>query len=362
MLRRCWLKQGSQPLQSFRTFQLRGGRVLLVLMATLMLSACSGIVSPPPGDESLSHLSGRLIIDGSSTVFPVAQAMAEEFGYKATNVQIPVGISGTGGGFTKFCSGESDITNASRPIKPIEEEHCAETETSFIEVPVAWDGLSVLVNPENDWTDCLTVAQLRRIWEPAAERVVVRWSDVDPAFPDLPLTLYGPGTDSGTFEYFTQVITGEAGFSRGDFTGSEDDNILIQGVAGDRSAMGFFGFAYYVENRERLKLLAVDNGDGCVLPSDETIADGTYQPLSRPIFMYVDGSTAQRTETREFFRFMLEEGEPIVADVGYIPFGAEVNKIFLERVLNGRTGSVFSDRESSAGVGVEDLLFPEERP
>lgn len=353
------MKQGSQPLHHVKH---KHRRLLPLLAALLLITGCSGVVAPPAGDASLSHLSGRIIMDGSSTVYPVAQAMAEEFGYLATNVQVPVGISGTGGGFTKFCDGQSDIANASRPVKAIEEEHCAGNGYAFIEVPVAFDGLSVLVNPENNWVDCLTVDQLRRIWEPAAERTVTSWQDIDPAFPDLPLTLYGPGTDSGTFEYFTEVITGEAGYSRGDFTGSEDDNILIQGVAGDRSALGFFGFAYYVENQSRLKLLAVDNGDGCVAPSEETIADGTYQPLSRPIFMYLEAGTATREEAQAFMRFILEEGRPVVSDVGYIPFPEDINVIFLNRVLEGRTGSVFTDREASSGTTLEELLFEEERP
>lgn len=220
----------------------------MLLIASMLVTACRGIESPPPGDDTLAHLSGRIIIDGSSTVYPIAQAIAEEFGYLASNVQIPVGISGTGGGFTKFCAGESDITNASRPIRQIEADACAANGIEFIELPVGFDGLSVMVNPDNDWATCLTVDQLRHMWEPDAERTIDNWNDIDPGFPDEPLLLYGPGTDSGTFEYFTQVITGEVGFSRGDFTGSEDDNILVQGVAGNTGALGFFGFAYYVEN------------------------------------------------------------------------------------------------------------------
>lgn len=356
--RERWPKQESQPL---RNAMINHWRLLPVLALLVLLTGCSGVVSPPEGDASLSHLSGRIIMDGSSTVYPVAQAMAEEFGYLATNVQIPVGISGTGGGFSKLCDGQTDLANASRPVKTIEQDRCAENNIDFIEVPVAYDGLSVLVNPENDWVDCLTVDQLRRIWEPAAERTVTSWRDVDPAFPDLPLTLYGPGTDSGTFEYFTEVITGEAGYSRGDFTGSEDDNILIQGVAGDRSALGFFGFAYYMENQDRLKLLAVDNGEGCVLPTEETIADGSYQPLSRPIFMYLDAETASGDAAQEFMRFILEQGAPIVTDVGYIPLPEDVTAILVNRVLEGRTGSVFTNREAGAGVQLDDLLFDEER-
>lgn len=328
---------------------------------SIFITACSGIVAPPPGNDSLADLSGRIIIDGSSTVYPIAQAVAEEFGYLAGDVQIPVGISGTGGGFTKFCDNETSISNASRPIKQIEVEECHANGIEFIEVPVAFDGLSVLVHPDNDWVTCLTVEQLRRMWEPEAEREVTSWQDIDPSYPDEPLVLYGPGTDSGTYEYFTQVITGEEGASRGDFTGSEDDNILIQGVAGNVSALGFFGYAYYVENQDRLKAVAVDNGNGCVLPSDETIADGTYQPLSRPIFMYVNADDAAREEVQAFLEFLLTEGPDIIREVGYIPFPEDTYETLLDRVMARRTGSVLMDADTSEGTRLSDLLFEEER-
>ena len=335
--------------------------MLLTLAVGVLSTACSGVVEPPTGDDSLSDLSGRIVIDGSSTVYPIAQAVAEEFGYLADDVQIPVGISGTGGGFTKFCDNESDITNASRPIKEIEIEACHANGIEFIEIPVAFDGLSVLINPDNDWVDCLTVEQLKRIWEPEAEGEVTSWQDIDPSFPDEPLVLYGPGTDSGTYEYFTDVITGEEGASRGDFTGSEDDNILIQGVAGNVSALGFFGYAYYVENQDRLDVLAIDNGDGCVKPTEETIAEGTYQPLSRPIFMYVNAEDAEREEVQAFMEFLLTDGPEIVQEVGYIPFPEETYDMLLERVMARRTGSAISEADTSGGTRLSDLLFEEER-
>lgn len=357
--------KGRQPLRHRITLHRRSHCALAILLFTsLLLSACSGVEAPPPGDDSLADISGRIIIDGSSTVYPISQAIAEEFGYLAGDVQIPVGVSGTGGGFTKFCAGESDITNASRPIKPVEIEACEESGVNYIELPVAFDGLSVMVNPENDWVSCLTVEQLRHIWEPEAERIVTSWSDIDPSFPDEPLHLYGPGTDSGTYEYFTEVIIGESGASRGDYTGSEDDNILIQGVAGNDSALGFFGYAYYVENQDRLKLLGVDNGDGCVAPSEETIADGSYQPLSRPIFLYVNADDADREEAAQFVRFLLTEGPDIIFEVGYIPFPDDIYAILYDRFLNGRTGTAFGgddDGEEAAGVRLDDLLFPAER-
>lgn len=320
-----------------------------------------------PGDDSevdYSALSGRVTVDGSSTVFPVTQAMAEEFSLVADGVQVPVGVSGTGGGFTKFCNGETDIQDASRPIKAEEADVCEANGIEYVEIPVAFDGLSVLVNPENDWVECLTVEQLKTIWEPEAEGTITRWNQVDPSFPDEPLVLYGPGTDSGTYDYFTSVITGEEGASRGDFTGSEDDNILVQGIAGNRSALGFFGYAYYVENQDALKLVAVDDekGDeGCVEPSEETIEDGTYQPLSRPIFIYVSATAAERPEVSAFIDFYLNEGPNIIPQIGYIPFSVEIYDTLYERFTSGRTGSVFAEGGSASGVTVEDLLYQDER-
>lgn len=350
--------RGRQPLPGLW----RIARVVTVLVISLsVLSACSGVVAAPPPDDSLSDLSGRIIIDGSSTVYPVSQAIAEEFGYLASNVQIPIGVSGTGGGFTKFCTGETTLNNASRPIRDIEAAECAANGIEFIELPIAFDGLSVLINPANDWVACLTVDQLQRIWEPEAEGVITSWAQVDPSFPDEPLLLYGPGTDSGTYEYFTEVITGETGGSRGDFTSSEDDNILIQGVAGNESALGFFGFAYYVENQDKLKLVAVDNGDGCIEPSGETIANGTYQPLSRPIYIYVNADHAMRDETAALVDFYLNHGTSIIQEVGYIPFPEEMYATLVDRFQAGRTGSVFLESGITGGVRLEDLLFEEER-
>jgi phosphate transport system substrate-binding protein len=251
-------------------------------------------------DTDLGALEGRVNIDGSSTVFPVTQAMAEEFNLVASNVQVPVGVSGTGGGFAKFCEGETDISNASRPISEDETELCEENDILFIEVPVAYDGLSVVVNPENDWATCLTVEELGVMWAPEAENEITNWNQIRDDFPDAELVLYGPGTDSGTYDYFTDAVTGEEGASRGDFTGSEDDNVLVQGVSSDVNALGFFGYSYYVENTDSLKLVAIDdgddsNGEGCIEPSAETINNGTYQPLSRPLFIYVNAEAAEPT-------------------------------------------------------------------
>jgi phosphate transport system substrate-binding protein len=329
-------------------------------------TATQGQATQPSATQEvdLSSLSGRVVIDGSSTVYPVTQAMAEEFGLVAPNVQVPVGISGTGGGFKKFCAGETDIQDASRPITETEAQECEANGIEYIEIPVAFDGLSVLVNPANDWVECLTVSQLKKIWEPEAEGQVMRWSDVDPTFPNEPLVLYGAGTDSGTYDYFTSVITGKEGASRGDFTGSEDDNILVQGIAGNSGALGFFGYAYYVENRDLLKLVAIDDekGDeGCVEPTPETIENGTYQPLSRPIFIYVSTAAYERPEVDAFVHFYLNDGPTVIPEIGYIPFSSEMYDTLYQRYRSGRTGSVFGEHGSTSGVTVADLLYPDER-
>lgn len=326
--------------------------------------AMSGDPTATTGESvDLGDLSGRVNIDGSSTVFPVTQAMAEEFQLVARGVQVPVGVSGTGGGFKKFCEGETDISNASRPISETEAELCESNDIEYIEIPVAFDGLSVIVNPANDWAECLTVSQLATMWEPDAEGRITSWNQIDPSFPDEDLILYGPGTDSGTYDYFTGVITGEEGASRGDFTGSEDDNILVQGIAGNTSAIGFFGYAYYVENSSVLKLVAVDNedGNGCVEPSPETIEDGSYQPLSRPIFVYVSTAAYDRPEVNAFVDFYLNEGPNIIPEIGYIPFSVQMYDTLYERFVSGRTGSVFAGGGSAKGVTVNDLLFEDER-
>jgi len=286
-------------------------RTSAAVAAAVLLSACGG----DAGNAGSGSLSGSVSIDGSSTVFPVAEAVAEEFQIANQNVRVTVGVSGTGGGFQRFCGGETDISNASRPIDDDEREECAANGVEFNEVSVAWDGLSVIVNPANDFVECLTVQELRRIWQPSSS--VRTWQDVRPSWPAEAIRLYGPGTDSGTFDYFTETINGESGASRPDFQASEDDNILVQGVAGDRYALGYFGYAYYSENTDRLKLVAVDGGSGCVLPTDETIEDGTYAPLARPLFMYVNHAALLRPEVRAYVDFLLTEAPAIVPSTGY---------------------------------------------
>ncbi len=256
--------------------------------ATSGASGDSGAPAAPANAEELKSLSGDVIVDGSSTVYPITAAASEEFNQYAPNVRIPVGVSGTGGGFKKFCAGETDIQDASRPVTPKEVETCAAAGIEFIELPVAYDGLAVVVNPQNDWVDHLTVDELKKVWEPAAQGKITNWNQVRDGFPDLPLKLYGPGTDSGTFEYFTEAIVGKAKESRGDYQASEDDNVLVQGVSGDKGALGYFGLAYVTENAGKIKAVPVKKGDAApVGPSIETVKDGTYQPLSRPLFIYI---------------------------------------------------------------------------
>jgi phosphate transport system substrate-binding protein len=276
----------------------------------LALTACGG------GDSSSGDgMAGSVLIDGSSTVFPIAEAVAEEFQAANPNVRVTVGFSGSGGGFQRFCAGETDLSNASRPIRETEIEACRAAGIEFTEVTVAWDGLSVIVNPANDFVSCLTVDELARIWGPGTD--VQTWNDVRSEWPSEDIRLYGPGTDSGTFDYFTEVINGESGASRPDFQASEDDNILVQGVAGDTYALGYFGYAYYAENSDRLKLVEVDGGNGCVAPTDATIEDGSYAPLSRPLFVYVKHTALARPEVRAYVDFMLEEAPTLVPATGY---------------------------------------------
>jgi phosphate transport system substrate-binding protein len=268
-------------------------------------------------------LSGAINADGSSTVFPITQAVAEEFQAENQGVDIAVGTSGTGGGFEKFCAGETDFSDASRPINPDDEvPACEKTGVEYIEIQVAVDGLSVMVNPENDFVECLTTDELAAIWGPDSS--ISSWKDVRPGFPDQELTLYGPGTDSGTFDYFTDAVNGEEGASRSDYTASEDDNVLVQGIAGDPNALGYFGYAYYEQNADKLKVLGVDSGSGCVTPDSKTITSGEYAPLSRPLFMYVSKEAAGRAEVRAFVDFYLETMNQLVPEVGYVPVPEDV--------------------------------------
>ncbi|RMG87353.1 MAG: PstS family phosphate ABC transporter substrate-binding protein [Bacteroidetes bacterium] len=293
----------------------------LLLVGALFIVGCGG--NAQEQNDSEQALTGTIKVDGSSTVYPITEAVAEEFRAEAPKVKVTIGVSGTGGGFKKFSRGETDISDASRPIKESEAAACKENGIDYVELTVAYDGLAVVVNPQNDWATSLTTEELKKIWEPAAQDKIVNWNQIRPEFPDHKLTLLGPGTASGTFDYFTEAIVGESGASRGDYMPSEDDHVLVQGVAGDKYALGFFGLAYFEENQDKLKLVAVDNGNGPVLPSIETVKNGTYAPLSRPIFIYVNAQSVKRPEVVKFVEFYLTEAADLVKDVGYVPLQKE---------------------------------------
>ena len=298
-----------------------------------------------------ASLSGDISIDGSSTVFPITEAVAEEFGILAKgNVRVTVGISGTGGGFKKFCNSEIDISDASRPVKANEVNLCADAGIEFIEIPVAIDGLTVMVHPGNDFAQCMTIDELHTVWGPDSEDKITNWNQIRDGWPDQRLDLYAPGVDSGTFDYFTETVNGESQASRGDFTASEDDNVLVQGISGDRGSLGYFGYAYYAENTNRLKSVAIDGGNGCVTPTDETINNGTYAPLSRPLFIYVRRDSAEIPHVRAFVEYFLSaEGRQLVAEVGYIPFPDDVYDLALARFHNGATGTLFGGENPKKG-------------
>jgi phosphate binding protein len=290
-----------------------------IALAALALAACSS--NPAGGNGSGDQLSGAVKVDGSSTVAPLSEAAAALYADEQPQVKVSVGTSGTGGGFEKFCAGETDISDASRPIKDEEKKACADKGIEYVELVVANDALSVVVNKENNWADCLTVEQLKKVWEPGSK--VKSWKDIDSKFPNEPLKLYGPGTDSGTFDYFTDEINGEEGASREDYEASEDDNVLVSGVAGSKGALGYFGFTYYEENSDKLKVLKVDGGDGCVEPSLETAQDGTYKPLSRPLFIYVAKKSAEKKQVKDFVDFYIENIDDVVNEAKYIPLTDE---------------------------------------
>jgi len=301
-------------------------------------------------------------IDGSSTVYPITEAVAEEFQKTEKGLKVTVGISGTGGGFKKFCSGETDISDASRPIKKTEAELCKKNGIEYIELPLAYDGLAVLVNPKNTWVKSITVKELKKIWEPEAKGKITKWNQIRPEWPNKEIHLYGPGVDSGTFDYFTEAIVGKAQASRGDYTASEDDNVLVQGIATDQLALGFFGLAYYENNRDRLKLVAIDdeddkNGKGPQLPTYENILKGVYQPLSRPLFIYVSKKAAEKPEVKKFVEFYLKKGAALSKETGYIALPEKAYELALKRFQKRMTGSVFSGVQ--VGVKIEDLLKKE---
>jgi phosphate transport system substrate-binding protein len=299
-------------------------------------------------------------IDGSSTVFPIAEAVAEEFQVsKKGKVRVTVGIAGTGGGFKRFCRGETDIANASRPILKQEMADCRAAGIKYLELPVAFDALTVVVNPANTWIKSLSVADLKKMWEPGAQGHITQWNQVRSEWPAQPLMLFGPGADSGTFDYFTEAVNGKAKASRGDFTASEDDNTLVQGVENNKNALGYFGFAYYIAHKDKLKAVAIFNDKGkAVIPSLEAVIDGSYQPLARPLFIYVRDAAAQRPEVQQFIKFYLTEGAALAKEVGYVPLPPQSYKIALEHFNNKKLGTVFGG-VSEVGITIEKLLARE---
>jgi phosphate transport system substrate-binding protein len=316
------------------------------------LMACGG---PTP-----ARAQSVIKIDGSSTVFPIAEAVAEEFQIsKRGKVRVTVGIAGTGGGFKRFCRGETDISNASRPILKEEMEVCRAAGIKYLELPVAFDALSVVVNPKNDWVKTLAIADLKKMWEPGAQGRVKTWNQIRPEWPNQPLMLFGPGADSGTFDYFTEAVNGKAKASRGDYTASEDDNVLVQGVENNKNALGYFGFAYYVGHKDKMRAVPVINPKNQpVGPSIETVNDGSYQPLSRPLFIYVRDTAAQRPEVKEFIAFYLGDGADLVKEVGYVPLPPQAYKLAQQHFNGGKLGTVFGGIPE-VGVTIDALLARE---
>lgn len=321
--------------------------VLTTVLSVFVLAACGGDGQPKQGRGSSSE---QIAVDGSSTVFPLAEAAAEAFGHSATGgARVTVGESGTGGGFSKFCRGETQISNASRPISSEEMAECASANIQYVEIPIAFDGISVVVHPSNP-VNGMTMAQLRQFWQPSAERTITNWNQVNRAWPNLNLQLFGPGTASGTFDFFTEAVNGDGGASRTDYSPSEDDNVLVQGVASNPGALGYFGYAYYEQNRERLKALAVDG----VAPSPETIAAGQY-PLSRPMFIYVNAEALRRPQVRRFVDYFIQNATTLAPQVGYVPLPAEAYTAFSQRVAQRQTGTAFGGH-NEVGLSIQELL------
>lgn len=310
--------------------------ILQTAFAFIILSFLISCQGNQSGQQGAAKLTGSISIDGSSTVYPITEAVAEEYRASQPDVKVTVGLSGTGGGFKKFGRGEIDICNASRPIKSTEDSICKAHNIGYIELMAAYDGLAIVVNPQNDWVKDITVAELKKIWEPAAQGTIKRWNQIRPEWPSEELHLYGAGVESGTFDYFTEAIVGKTDESRGDYTASEDDNVLVQGIASDKFALGFFGLAYFDENQDKLKLVAVndendDNGEGAILPTIETVKNKTYTPLSRPLFIYVNSMAAKRPEVQNFVEFYLTKAGALAEEIGYIPlneseYQTELNK------------------------------------
>ena len=329
---------------------------LLGMLKLLCIEIVVVVLGAVLGAVNVVYAEPVIKIDGSSTVFPITEAVAEDFQIaKKGAAKVTVGISGTGGGFKKFCRGEIDIANASRPILKKEMDACKTAGVQYVEMPVAYDALTVVVNPRNNWVKAIKVEELKKIWEPDAQGKITRWNQVNPAWPDEAIKLYGPGADSGTFDYFTEAVVGKAKSSRGDYTASEDDNVLVQGVASDKNALGYFGFAYYNENQKKLNALPVDGGKGGVIPSAKTVEDGSYQPLSRPIFIYINIKAAEKPKVREFVEFYMKNAPTLVREVKYFPLPPQAYTTNLEHLNKKKLGTVFNG-QPEVGLQIEELL------
>jgi phosphate transport system substrate-binding protein len=314
-------------------------------------SGAAPAAAPAPG-------SGAAIkVDGSSTVYPVTEAVAEEFQKANKGMKVTVGVSGTGGGFKKFCRGETDISNASRPITSDEMQACKTAGIEYFELPIAYDAITVVMHPKNEWLKQATVAELKKIWEPGAQGTVTHWNQVNPAWPKQPIKLFGAGSDSGTFDYFTEAVVGKAKASRGDYTASEDDNVLVQGVAGDVNAIGYFGYAYYAENQSRVKALPIAAADGkpAVAPSEQTVLNGTYTPLSRPIFIYVNAASLAKPAVKHFVDFYIGNAARMAQEVKYVPLPPDAYKTAQDHLAKGKKGTVFAGK-NEVGITIADLL------
>ncbi len=343
---------------SIQAFLLRSAALRALVHRAVLAGATAGLLAVAAAPAQAAE---TIAIDGSSTVFPVMEAVAEEFQAKERGqVRVTVGISGTGGGFKKFCRGETDLSDASRPILDQEMAACKEAGIQYFELPIAFDALTVAVSPKNDWVDEITVEELRKIWEPAAQGKILRWNQVRPEWPDEPLVLFGAGPDSGTFDYFTEAIVGKAKSSRGDYTGSEDDNVLVQGIENNKFALGYLPYAYYAPHADRMKALGIIGKPGAkaVLPSIETAKDGSYQPLARPLFLYVRAKSAERPAVQRLIEFIMTDGPELIEEVKYLPLPASAYPAALARFRAGTTGTVFGGKPE-VGVSLEDLLARE---
>ena len=335
--------------------------VLGVTILAAAAAACGGKGEQQSATSGQAAGSQVITIDGSSTVFPISEAVAEDFQAANRGTRVTVGSSGTGGGFQKFCRNETDVSNASRPIKATEAEACTKAGIEYIELPVAYDGIAIVVHPKNTWATSMTVAELKKLWEPAAQGKITRWSHIRAGWPDQEIHLFGAGVDSGTFDYFTEAIAGKEAASRGDYTSSEDDNVIVQGVSGDVNALGYFGYAYYEQNKDKLKIVAIDdqddkNGAGPIAPSPETVSNGTYRPLSRPVFIYPKVKALDRAEVKQFLDFYLDKGPALAREVGYIPLPQREMDLVKQRYSSRKTGTMFTGTDSHSQVTLEQRL------